>query len=104
MIVLVSLSMRRDQGVVGRFTCLTCVFVYIFFFSSRRRHTRLQGDWSSDVCSSDLFGQTAVDFFFFDGGLGAGLGLKTGRYDHTATQLANGQVLVTGGQSTSFGN
>src|SRR5215467_12937722 len=26
----------------------------IFFFSSRRRHTRLQGDWSSDVCSSDL--------------------------------------------------
>src|SRR6266850_3294240 len=25
-----------------------------FFFSSRRPHTRLQGDWSSDVCSSDL--------------------------------------------------
>src|ERR1022692_422997 len=32
---------------VGLFRC-------IFFFSSRRRHTRLQGDWSSDVCSSDL--------------------------------------------------
>src|SRR5215467_4731549 len=31
-----------------------CLFVYFFFFSSRRRHTRLQGDWSSDVCSSDL--------------------------------------------------
>src|SRR5256885_4574230 len=29
-----------------------------FFFSSRRRHTRLQGDWSSDVCSSDLANQT----------------------------------------------
>src|SRR5256885_11199486 len=28
--------------------------LYVFFFSSRRRHTRLQGDWSSDVCSSDL--------------------------------------------------
>src|SRR5256885_14211909 len=27
---------------------------FFFFFSSRRRHTRLQGDWSSDVCSSDL--------------------------------------------------
>src|SRR5256885_3266164 len=27
----------------------------VFFFSSRRRHTRLQGDWSSDVCSSDLY-------------------------------------------------
>src|SRR2546426_4596650 len=31
----------------------TTLFVF-FFFSSRRRHTRLQGDWSSDVCSSDL--------------------------------------------------
>src|SRR5256885_4685875 len=30
--------------------------VSFFFFSSRRRHTRLQGDWSSDVCSSDLNG------------------------------------------------
>src|SRR5256885_6193140 len=30
-----------------------------FFFSSRRRHTRLQGDWSSDVCSSDLRHRTA---------------------------------------------
>src|SRR2546426_11883801 len=28
--------------------------MFFFFFSSRRRHTRLQGDWSSDVCSSDL--------------------------------------------------
>src|SRR5437763_16635383 len=26
----------------------------VFFFSSRRRHTRYIGDWSSDVCSSDL--------------------------------------------------
>src|SRR5258706_7498716 len=31
----------------------------IFFFSSRRRHTRLVSDWSSDVCSSDLFCQNA---------------------------------------------
>src|ERR1039457_1524084 len=30
------------------------MFCLFFFFSSRRRHTRLQGDWSSDVCSSDL--------------------------------------------------
>src|SRR3712207_8954603 len=27
---------------------------FIFFFSSRRRHTRYWRDWSSDVCSSDL--------------------------------------------------
>src|SRR5256885_3873851 len=31
-----------------------CLVSVGFFFSSRRRHTRLQGDWSSDVCSSDL--------------------------------------------------
>src|SRR3712207_8054900 len=32
-----------------------CVFIFIvFFFSSRRRHTRYWRDWSSDVCSSDL--------------------------------------------------
>src|SRR5690606_18718118 len=29
-------------------------FIY-FFFSSRRRHTRFSRDWSSDVCSSDLY-------------------------------------------------
>src|SRR5690606_39454306 len=28
----------------------------VFFFSSRRRHTRFSRDWSSDVCSSDLLG------------------------------------------------
>src|SRR5206468_9628700 len=32
---------------------------FCFFFSSRRRHTRSDRDWSSDVCSSDLF--TAYD-------------------------------------------
>src|SRR2546428_1838001 len=31
--------------------------IYVFFFfSSRRRHTRSDRDWSSDVCSSDLIG------------------------------------------------
>src|SRR5690606_40583602 len=29
-------------------------FFCVFFFSSRRRHTRFSRDWSSDVCSSDL--------------------------------------------------
>src|SRR5256885_12601255 len=36
--------------------------IMFFFFSSRRRHTRLQGDWSSDVCSSDL----PMELFFND--------------------------------------
>src|SRR2546430_6313393 len=34
-----------------RYIVLCAVF---FFFSSRRRHTRFDCDWSSDVCSSDL--------------------------------------------------
>src|SRR5688500_19376715 len=37
------------------------IVVDSFFFSSRRRHTRLQGDWSSDVCSSDLDDEREVD-------------------------------------------
>src|SRR5256885_7435032 len=37
----------------GEFGATVVVGIF-FFFSSRRRHTRLQGDWSSDVCSSDL--------------------------------------------------
>src|SRR3712207_9277773 len=37
---------------------ITRLFV-VFFFSSRRRHTRYWRDWSSDVCSSDLLGDLA---------------------------------------------
>src|SRR5256886_12226967 len=53
-----------------------------FFFSSRRRHTRFDCDWSSDVCSSDL-----IDFSFIDqlgdelkqvAGVGVQLGLVVG--------------------------
>src|ERR1022692_1876798 len=53
----------------------------IFFFSSRRRHTRLQGDWSSDVCSSDLM-EAGVDVF-------VPLGLNP-----SDTRTANGRVLT----------
>src|SRR5687768_18415143 len=45
-----------------------------FFLSSRRRHTRCSRDWSSDVCSSDLYhagGQTIVGDE--DDGLAAGV-------------------------------
>src|SRR5699024_5734635 len=36
----------------------------VFFFSSRRRHTRSKRDWSSDVCSSDLSSMTTPGFPF----------------------------------------
>src|SRR5256885_2652543 len=55
--------MRASVGERNRLLCVLGVdgqikgkhiILFYFFFSSRRRHTRLQGDWSSDVCSSDL--------------------------------------------------
>src|SRR6266511_1122041 len=42
----------------------------VFFFSSRRRHTRFSRDWSSDVCSSDLHRVVAADFVSLDDGTG----------------------------------
>src|SRR2546430_12082623 len=42
--------------VLGILLCLSLLSMlrHFFFFSSRRRHTRFDCDWSSDVCSSDL--------------------------------------------------
>src|SRR5256885_7277122 len=45
--------------IVAEPLCGAC-YARVFFFSSRRRHTRLQGDWSSDVCSSDLLASIAT--------------------------------------------
>src|SRR5256885_11719929 len=42
------------QSLVVRLLVLRTFGPLRFFFSSIRRHTMLQGDWSSDVCSSDL--------------------------------------------------
>src|SRR5205807_8167822 len=46
-----------------------CMCLFCFFFSSRRRHTRLQGDWSSDVCSSDLEARAAAEAVLKEVGL-----------------------------------
>src|SRR3712207_5520111 len=43
--------------------------MYIFF-SSRKRHTRYWRDWSSDVCSSDLYGFSVPENYFFKSGRG----------------------------------
>src|SRR3989442_8937665 len=42
--------------------------MFVFFFSSRRRHTRCGRDWSSDVCSSDLRGGGLCAARVSDGG------------------------------------
>src|SRR5689334_1882461 len=42
--------------------CLGCLsWFLLFFFSSRRRHTRWNCDWSSDVCSSDLLAACVIN-------------------------------------------
>src|SRR5256885_7893639 len=49
-----SISSQQSHDLVHLVAPLVCSNLCFFFFSSRRRHTRLQGNWSSDVCSSDL--------------------------------------------------
>src|SRR5688500_20126370 len=56
---------------------------YLYFFSSRRRHTRLQGDWSSDVCSSDLRAERAVG--------------RGSPHDHRGRRVQADQVVIGGG-------
>src|SRR5256886_3949422 len=46
-------SSEMDRCGSGTYA-LHCFLAMSFFFSSRRRHTRFDCDWSSDVCSSDL--------------------------------------------------
>src|SRR5256885_2511599 len=81
------------------YTILICILVhdhvlmfdvFFFFFSSRRRHTRLQGDWSSDVCSSDLFR----------------IGLSGAGANSIASRMMPAAVLVvpTKGEITSMSN
>src|SRR5206468_9564303 len=43
------------QGIYVTEVIVSVQMFFFFFFSSRRRHTRSDRDWSSDVCSSDLF-------------------------------------------------
>src|SRR5205085_3072986 len=47
-------SYFRFFGIIERRSLISDLRVHFFFFSSRRRHTRFDCDWSSDVCSSDL--------------------------------------------------
>src|SRR5947209_16355572 len=62
----------------------------VFFFSSRRRHTRYWRDWSSDVCSSDLGGQRWVQ-------LKGGMPVAQAR-DMTIQKRENDLVVATFGR------
>src|SRR3970040_907144 len=53
--------------------------VLVIFFSSRRRHTRYIGDWSSDVCSSDLSSARLAEEAGFDGVWAGGFEITAAR-------------------------
>src|SRR2546430_11436489 len=75
--MMMNLSVSRILNLLLRMTQFL-----LFFFSSRRRHTRFDCDWSSDVCSSDLpsyfpFTEPSVEFdvsCIFCGGSGTAAG------------------------------
>src|SRR5690348_17359064 len=76
------------------------VYCFFFFFSSRRRHTRWTGDWSSDVCSSDLAstcsGIVLTASVMMKRGLGAGdSGRKADRAGRSASR-ESGRGVATG--------
>src|SRR5690606_40672588 len=65
------------------------LWLFLFFFSSRRRHTRFSRDWSSDVCSSDLVEKTRS--------------LIGSIWDPQPTNIELPSVLVTGDRITGTG-
>src|SRR5260221_9566438 len=58
----------------------------MFFFSSRRRHTRSLCDWSSDVCSSDLYFQGESNAACYEG-RGLLFMENVGNYQNCATRI-----------------
>src|SRR5437762_2202909 len=72
------------------------IFLCVFFFSSRRRHTRYIGDWSSDVCSSDLTGLRSRKLAVVVGLLVAlGVAASTGRALFRSDWVAKNEPLRT---------
>src|SRR2546430_6424063 len=80
----------------------TATVSFVFFFSSRRRHTRFDCDWSSDVCSSDLAPLT--DFrekMLFIRGLYNEEAQKGNIHSSQTGNLLSGAPLASGGEIRS---
>src|SRR5205085_4800055 len=74
------------------------LYSFFFFFSSRRRHTRFDCDWSSDVCSSDLTAGLFASSTILDDKLSASFGgARNGRPPGpTASRTPGISVAATG--------
>src|SRR5947207_6532221 len=77
------------------------VLFVVFFFSSRRRHTRSLCDWSSDVCSSDLRRGSVCLGIAINEKSGLFGGGKTGGKIDSGCRLAYSTLLVCDGDNSS---
>src|SRR5256886_13285782 len=68
----------------------TCML--FFFFSSRRRHTRFDCDWSSDVCSSDLTPRHAFAYSVAPPGVATASGRRGPRRSQDSRQDPRGAI------------
>src|SRR5690625_6646517 len=75
----------------------------LFFFSSRRRHTRWPRDWSSDVCSSDLMTMDDIDAENLDFGESTG-GIQDGNIDAAFITAGTPTGAVEGLSATEDGS
>src|SRR5690242_21498226 len=89
------------------FLFLSWICILFFFFSSRRRHTRLTCDWSSDVCSSDLDKLPKYDPVFIGerptglGTVGQMIGENAPMLGKAALGYTLGSTLVAAGPETA---
>src|SRR6266478_7475670 len=72
--------------------CCEVLHCVVFFFSSRRRHTRFDCDWSSDVCSSDLS----------NGGVGIEIGRMSTGGSTVGTVLRDNSIACFGTSATGI--
>src|SRR5437016_11228106 len=77
-------------------------FFFFFFFSSRRRHTRLVSDWSSDVCSSDLTSTSCTKYGFKASSYTASGSAEAASF-HTEQASAKEGKMTWSGQAAQIG-
>src|SRR5690606_40466943 len=89
-------------------------YISLFFFSSRRRHTRFSRDWSSDVCSSDLAEKLVAAVADLQVGDGLKPGVTLGPLidepavrkvqEHVEDAVSKGARLLVGGKPHELGH
>src|SRR5256886_6359409 len=99
--------LRKNLFILESYHSNSHKHLIFFFISSRRRHTRFDCDWSSDVCSSDLVVGGHIQNFvglprasIYDPVADRWTALpdmNAGRWNPTATTLPNGDVLIISG-------